>query len=178
METNDRGWTLISVVRGDEGGLIVDDDAFCARLSGSDGCKGHMPPDRVSADREILVLDLSSGDWAVLTGWSGSATSALRFLSGERSIPAGPGCDGACSDREADPDLRVRATSGYALAAGSLTQWWRHGGVWIGTGPSPGQPCGGVLASGYLVAHGLFERSDAAGCAHLRTAGPQAIFWR
>ena len=176
MGPAEAGWTLISVVGiGDEGGLIANQT--CATASSETRCKGHMPASAQREGAEVLIADLSSDTWMVLSGWSGRSDGGLARLSGEVEIPDGGECGAACG-QALDPNLRVAATSGFPAPDGPIAQWWRFGGLWLGAGESPGNPCGAVAALGYHPALGIWGRGPDERCATLHSESTLAVFWR
>ena len=167
------GWTLLSVIRPDATQIVGT--SVCTTHSASTTCAGRLPPTRVSASTELLIVDASTGDWIVLSGFS--ASGALARLAGA-PLPTSASCASGC-DAVLDPELHVVATSGAALAhERPLRQWWRFGGWWMGGGAQAGNPCGAVLGLGYVGVHGQWSRSDASACGVRAASGAQEIYWR
>jgi hypothetical protein len=176
MGPADAGWTLLSVSRGEVGGRLVG-DAACTSPSGATGCAGQLPAAvlRRAEDAELLAVVPATGEWMVLAGWS--SDGGLARLAGRVAIPAGSDCSAGCG-AALDPNLHVRATSGAPAAHGPIFQWWRLGGVWLGSAPEPGAPCGAALAVAYGGAQGLWARADRAACGQRIGEGPIALYWR
>jgi hypothetical protein len=174
FDLTEAGWTLLTVSRDEDEEALIG-TGFCQNPSGSVACKGHLPAEAAVPGRELLFLDSAAGDWVVLAGWSDAG--GLQRFSGQVAVPRDAGCEAGC-DSPLDPELFVRATSGFATQFGSLQQWWRFGGLWIGSGTRAGDPCGAVLAAGYEVAQGIWSRSDRLGCGAQVSRGHLAIYWR
>jgi hypothetical protein len=180
MTLAEGGWTLISVASGDADRSLVG-DGYCPTPSPATGCRGHLPIAAVSGDRELLVVDQTTGRWLVLAGFSGGADSGLRVLSGERTLGLSESCEApqACGDATSDPQLHVRATSGFAANhQPPLFAYWRLGGLWLGANPGAGLDCGGVVRIGYSDASTFFSRADRDACSLPFETGAVALFWR
>jgi hypothetical protein len=179
------GWQLVSVVP--QGGVVPPGAtaaipfvgaAYC--LDPTTGCAGQIHPSQVSAALEIAVLDVTTGDYLVLTQFSATAESALRFFSLEKALTTSDLCTAphACSNATLDPDLVV-TTSGYAMAyTPPLLQWWRLSGWYIGAGPVAGSMDGNVFRTSYNRVNALSTRATAAGLSTIRAQGNQRVYAR
>lgn len=195
MTTDGGGWTLISVVRNNDGSLgnVIVGDAICTSIDAAVGCKGRMPAEAASPDTEILVRDLASNDFIAYTGFSASEGSALRFFTLERELKA----DGACNyepwhvgptdhfcgnvSLDRDPELHVAASS-LAIDLGHypLVQWWRYAGWYVAAGDNAGRAEEQIVHATAYTGHNnkLFERPAPEADASLVATDHQALFYR
>ena len=101
---------------------------------------------------------------------------------GGRDLTSAMSCDvadHACDDGDLDPDLYVRATSGFPMnARGRLFQSWRGGGWRVGANPMAAETCGLMFAVAAGDEHGVHSRSDVTGCSRPLSRGHQVIYWR
>ncbi|MBM76167.1 MAG: hypothetical protein CMK59_12260, partial [Proteobacteria bacterium] len=180
MEIDDGGWTLISVVRNDEGTQVIVADDFCASIDANIACKGKIALEAKADVEEILVLDLDSEDYIAYTNFSSSG--ALNYFTLEQGLIYDSSCSDyghTCGNSTMDPSLSISFTSGYTYnASAPLIQWWRYGGWWIGAAPNSGNQAGRVHASSYSTSHDLRNRSDSAGSTSQQSSGHQALFYR
>lgn len=177
------GWELLSIVPYGgvaEGGVVVPIMGEATCLDPVAACAGHLAPAQVSTQTEILIQDLSAGEHLILSGFSASATSALRYWSRELVLTTGEACTAphVCNSSELDPALEL-VTSGYAMAyTPPLQQWWRQGGWWIGAGATPGSGAGNVFRTSYAAVNWLSTRATPAGTSTIRAQGTQRVFAR
>jgi hypothetical protein len=178
------GWQLVSVVP--QGGVIAPSttpvpflgSANCQDLTTP--CAGHIHPSQVTAATEIAILDVTTGEWLLLTQFSGSDTSSLRYFSLELAITNSDVCTAphVCTSATLDPNLAA-TTSGYAMAyAPPLLQWWRLGGWYVGAGPVAGSMTGNVFRTNYAWANALSTRATADGVSSIRDEGTQRVYAR
>jgi len=188
MTTDGGGWQLITVVRGGSNGPIVG-DRYCTTIDAATACKGRMPVNMATSGREVLVRTVSGANWMIYNGWSGTANSALRYFTMQKTLTADCDCDNAapsnhiCGDTGMDNGLRVKKTSGYALLYNlPLIQWWRCGGWWIGANPNSGSGdtniTGRIHGTSYGGNHDLRSRPNKDNATRLVTNDSQALFWR
>lgn len=182
MDVDGRGWTLLTVVAPDDGGGAVVGDAYCAAPSPGRPCRGHLPPAARDGVRELLIHDVGSGQWIVLAGFGPAGRSILDRLADPSAWSDSEDCDApenVCASATLDPELYVRATSGFAaMHRPPLFQWVRGGGWYVGANPGAGVACGRVVALGYGGVHGLWSRASAEDCTLLRAEGPLTVYWR
>jgi hypothetical protein len=181
MQTAGSAWTLISVIVPDDtrGGIVGP--GYCSTLSVGSSCRGHMPVARARDVRELLVRDLATGDWLVLSGLSHGESAGAAWWTHTRVPDGAMTCElpNTCLSSELDPGLAVRATSGFAVNRnGRLLQSWSAGGWWLGSEPGTDSECGNVLMIAYNDEIRIAERPDGAACSIARGQGPVAIFWR
>ncbi|MCH8520183.1 MAG: hypothetical protein LAT82_05520, partial [Nanoarchaeota archaeon] len=181
MQTDGGGWTLISVVTGDAGELIVNDN-YVTSLDLTLAQKGKMPPSTINYNPEILVRDLEFNNWLIYDNWDGGENSALNFFTLKKNLTLSSLCTGSgdntCINITMDPNLRVKKTSGYALEYNEpLIQWWRLGGWWIGADQFT--TAGRIHATSYYPhGHDLRSRPDKDLATVDLSNGTQGIFWR
>jgi hypothetical protein len=181
METAGSAWTLVSVIVPDDtrGGIVGP--RYCSTLSVGGSCRGHMPVARMGDVQELLIRDLATGDWLVLTGLSHGGDAGAAWWASTQSSDGTSSCEppNTCLNGVLDPNLSVRATSGFAVNRNAtLLQSWSAGGWWLGSEPGADSECGSVLMIAFNDQIRMAERPDGAGCSVKRGEGPVAIFWR
>lgn len=180
------GWQLVSDVP--QGGVVPPattpvafvGPGFCT--DPATPCSGQIHPSQVLAETEVAIRDVATGDSLILSNFSASAMSGLRYLSLERSLTTSDLCtDPHVCSVALDPDL-VATTSGYPMAyTPPLLQWWRLGGWYIGAGNATygaGSMAGNVFRTNYNFMNALSTRATAAGMSTIQAAGEQRVFVR
>ncbi len=180
MLTDGGGWGLVTVSRTDDPDTTpFIGGAYCTALDTTVACKGHMPIAHVSSLNELLFYGLDSNQRAVVSGFTASAQSKIRFITGELAISTTSTWT-RNGDTATDPNSMVVRTSGYpVLAAYPLRHYIRNGGWWMGDGPLAGfVPGGRLIAINYGGTQDLSELPVAGGYANPFPTENMALFYR